>query len=391
MATSSRRGLESTASNPMTGRVAEMKPTPRSPRLGAFADAMLAVRDFINKAQIPQGVPLIGGEGLGSLILGRAPEELIEMSYGNMPVRVNPMAGRTASFVPEVKPGRSAQVADLLSLAGVPGGGRMAAAATGGLADFGTGAERAMLAYHGTPHRFERFNASKIGTGEGAQAYGHGIYFAESPDVARSYQKALTFDGFKIKMKDGSTQIAARGTNDGFDPGAFLTKHGGDYDAAIKDAEFYLGSDSIVRQLKTWKQNSVETIAFGNKGSLYTVDIPDEMIPRVLDWDKPLSQQTPEVRKAIQGIMQSDIWDADIRKLVGDVDIKGKIFYELLSGVDAFAGKGEFGKAASKALRDAGIPGIRYLDEGSRGAGQGTSNFVVFPGEEQRVRILKRE
>jgi hypothetical protein len=33
---------------------------------------------------------------------------------------------------------------------------------------------------------------------------------------------------------------------------------------------------------------------------------------------------------------------------------------------------------AAKALQDAGIPGVRYLDQGSRGAGQGTHNYVVF-------------
>ena len=37
-----------------------------------------------------------------------------------------------------------------------------------------------------------------------------------------------------------------------------------------------------------------------------------------------------------------------------------------------------------------GIPGVRYLDGGSRVAGQGTSNFVVFPGEEGLLTILER-
>jgi hypothetical protein len=41
-------------------------------------------------------------------------------------------------------------------------------------------------------------------------------------------------------------------------------------------------------------------------------------------------------------------------------------------------------------LRKAGIPGIRYLDGGSRGAGAGTSNYVVFPGEEGLLKILER-
>jgi hypothetical protein len=48
-------------------------------------------------------------------------------------------------------------------------------------------------------------------------------------------------------------------------------------------------------------------------------------------------------------------------------------------------------KGATDYLREAGIPGIRYLDEGSRAGGEGTRNIVVFPGEEQAVKILSRE
>ena len=41
------------------------------------------------------------------------------------------------------------------------------------------------IVWHGSPHKFDTFDRSKIGTGEGAQAYGHGLYLAEAPDVAR--------------------------------------------------------------------------------------------------------------------------------------------------------------------------------------------------------------
>ena len=41
-------------------------------------------------------------------------------------------------------------------------------------------AKAGIRAYHGSPHDFDRFDMSKIGTGEGAQAYGHGLYFAEN-------------------------------------------------------------------------------------------------------------------------------------------------------------------------------------------------------------------
>jgi len=45
--------------------------------------------------------------------------------------------------------------------------------------------------YHGTPHKFTQFDSSKIGTGEGAQAYGHGLYFAENPETAGVYSRTL--------------------------------------------------------------------------------------------------------------------------------------------------------------------------------------------------------
>ena len=53
-------------------------------------------------------------------------------------------------------------------------------------------------------------------------------------------------------------------------------------------------------------------------------------------------------------------------------------------------GVGRGSEKAEDVLRQQGIPGIRYLDGGSRGAGAGTSNFVVFPGEESLLSILER-
>lgn len=46
-------------------------------------------------------------------------------------------------------------------------------------------------AYHGSPHKFDRFDLSKLKTGQGATMYGEGLYFAQHPDVAQSYRTAL--------------------------------------------------------------------------------------------------------------------------------------------------------------------------------------------------------
>ena len=50
--------------------------------------------------------------------------------------------------------------------------------------------------------------------------------------------------------------------------------------------------------------------------------------------------------------------------------------------------KGSDFRGQESALRDAGIPGIRYLDQGSRTAGEGSRNFVVF--DDKLIRIVKK-
>ena len=75
------------------------------------------------------------------------------------------------------------------------------------------------IVWHGSPHKFDKFDASKIGTGEGSQAYGHGLYLAESPDVANGYKSTLsgldqlTPEGRAARYMDranGDTQRAMR-------------------------------------------------------------------------------------------------------------------------------------------------------------------------------------
>ena len=43
-------------------------------------------------------------------------------------------------------------------------------------------------------------------------------------------------------------------------------------------------------------------------GALYKVDLPDNLIARMLDWDKPLSQQAPEVQRALAPENQKNNW-----------------------------------------------------------------------------------
>jgi hypothetical protein len=237
----------------------------------------------------------------------------------------------------------------------------VAAIGAGGLLGM-PGVDAAATVWHGSPHKFDKFDSSKIGTGEGAQAYGHGLYLAESPEVAGSYQKALAHKGNSAIVQNGRNSYSVV-SPDGFKiaDGVLLG------DAHKAKAEFDAGQT----------------------GSLYKVDLPDNAIARMLDSDKPLNEQAPEVLDAMRKVAGAGQW----MNLFGT-----RQFIEpppsWMTGGAAYArvsrllGRGD--AAASDALRQADIPGIRYLDEGSRGAGQGSSNYVVFPGNEGLLSILER-
>lgn len=69
-------------------------------------------------------------------------------------------------------------------------------------------------AYHGSPHKFDKFSTEKIGTGEGAQAYGWGLYFAGKKEVAEFYRNRLThgkmleYEGEEITYDDLENRLA---------------------------------------------------------------------------------------------------------------------------------------------------------------------------------------
>jgi hypothetical protein len=209
----------------------------------------------------------------------------------------------------------------------------------------------AMTVYHGSPHLFSRFDASKIGTGEGAQAYGHGLYLAQSPQVAKSYVPRDM--AYESRLLDMYKRAERSGNYDAMDVLESAMTHSTPSELR---KQYGKASEGLIKQ--------IESIPY-KAGALYRVDLPDEQIAKMLDWDKPLSQQPAAVQQFAQqrGVPLED--------LGGDL-------------IAAVRGKTPAGAAA---IKQAGIPGIRYLDEGSRGYGQGTSNFVVFPGMEDILRI----
>jgi hypothetical protein len=215
-----------------------------------------------------------------------------------------------------------------------------------------------LTAYHGTPHTIKgKFDINKVGTGEGAQAYGHGMYFAENPAVAKEYQR-------KLSGWDTSTKLA-------------LGHHGG-IDNAIAETEKRVNSYKTgnwaehekeranrLLQLNQKKLEELQAMKAGMPeptGNLYKVDIPDADIPMMLDWGKPLAQQTPEVQAAIQKL-------GDRFRPLDDMEAKNVTGERLYRRIENSFGKYYGNQAnpdASALLNSVGIKGIRYLDEGSR-------------------------
>ncbi len=251
-------------------------------------------------------------------------------------------------------------------LAGVVMGGGMPMAERGAVGS--AGGKLGVRAYHGSPHDFDKFDLSKIGTGEGAQAYGHGLYFAENEGVARGYREALSrHPGYG----PGAGQLARDALKMARDTGL-------DGDEARRFAREYLTNqapkvNALSPQHYYDAVNNFDALTTGKgmPGRMYEVNINADPA-RFLDWDKPLSRQTAQ--DAVRQAMGDRKWD-EFKFADAGTAVRNGFF----ASDDALT---------SSRLREAGIPGIKYLDQGSRSAGQGSSNYVVF--DDKLIDILRK-
>jgi hypothetical protein len=347
-------------------------------------------------------------------------------------------------------------------------------------------------AYHGSPHDFERFDSSKIGTGEGAQAYGHGLYFAENEGVAKSYRQPDLYSN-TVKVNVGGRPLpeslsSVEQQAAGAIRHKMLTWSGSKpIDWSFLENSWRQQDPEVADVIRNWAKQGIER----KSGSMYEVDIAADP-EHFLDWDKPLSEQSPQVREQLRkgGILQGDLqsemrqelsrrsqsedehvalqnWYEELSQQAKTADDdaldkiydqqrvierwwdeglggenKGSVFDPTGEAIHRQVAErltstpnivGSRGKPdASQMLREAGIPGIKYLDQGSRDpqkmkeladdlaqykeaakhwAETGNSeklaiaqkqievltkrisetrNYVVFPGNEHLISILKK-
>ena len=259
-----------------------------------------------------------------------------------------------------------------------------------------------ITAYHGSPHEFDEFDTSKIGTGEGAQAYGHGLYFAESEPVAQEYRDRLT--DVKTNYRVGNYDIPKwilRKIEDSPDREDMINVLKNEFNNRIeqhKQDEQTSSQPWLATERISYAKDilaGLEELRKGQKiphtrGRMYEVHI-DAHPDHFLDWDKPLSEQ-PRIIEAFNKIHAGK--DPLLSELLSGNDTpmeyfglfpksKGSQAYNTLA--DQFGGH----EKASKLLSEHGVHGIKYFDAGSRGSAENkTRNYVVF--DHNRVKVKRR-
>jgi hypothetical protein len=166
--------------------------------------------------------------------------------------------------------------------------------------------------FHGSPHSFEAFDIGKIGTGEGAQAYGHGLYFAERRGIAEDYKRQLgspTADGEPLDLNNPEHQAAmwvqnweANTTDKSFAATINFIKDAlENTEEPLNKQERKLFQDSlkIVEEAQAGKRTLPRIDKEG--GHLYQAKI---MRPKehFLDWDEPFSGQSDYVKEALRSL-----------------------------------------------------------------------------------------
>lgn len=273
-------------------------------------------------------------------------------------------------------------------------------------------------AYHGSPHKFDKFSLEHIGKGEGAQAYGYGLYFAGNKEVSEWYRKKLSGNGTLYKYRGNEYKVLFDGIEDNYIKGDLsklndvekellleldfkgndineLAKYYEDlredmnkqkdrhiiYDGkstfeSVKDKDKYKDKyKKLLQKINLLKNDPPEIVA--NKGQLYKVDIPED--DTMLDWDDTLDGHK------ISPIIDKIIEEYGLQSYLEHIEDNGynpigRNFYKALED--------DYGaQEASKILNENGISGIKYLDGSSRKKGEGSHNYVIF--DDKAVDVLK--
>ena len=291
-----------------------------------------------------------------------------------------------------------------------------------------------ITALHASPHSFRKFSTDFMGKGEGAQAYGWGLYFAENPKVNRSYLNQFAQDKATWKFREVETAAieemqralvgsflpkdalpeakedasdiawsvlgdlvdAARGSMTVLD---IVMELHDEIDTNRKYAETYPQEREKLEQLEGFMLSLLDHLdeieVRTGMPSNYRVELNVED-SELLGWDYvdetvlALLKDSPveEVRYALEHAERR----ADYRgENVSGKDVYQELFDAFWDGEDGT--KQEAQKAASVSLLSSDIKGIRYADGYTRGKveEEQTYNYVIFDGNDIKITAFADE
>ena len=291
-----------------------------------------------------------------------------------------------------------------------------------------------ITALHASPHSFRKFDTAFMGKGEGAQAYGWGLYFADNPKVNRSYMNQFAQDKATWKFREVETGVievmqrslvgsflpkdalpeakedasdiawsvlgdlvdAARGSMTVLD---IVMELHDEIDTNRKYAETYPQEREKLEQLEGFMLSLLDHLdeieVRTGMPSNYKVELNVED-SELLGWDYvdetvlALLKDSPveEVRYALERAERR----ADYRgENVSGKDVYQELFDAFWDGEDGT--KQEAQKAASVSLLSSDIKGIRYADGLSRWKEkeEQTYNYVIFDGNDIKITAFADE
>jgi hypothetical protein len=237
-------------------------------------------------------------------------------------------------------------------------------------------------------HPLGRFDMSKLGTGEGAQAYGQGLYFAESEDVARGYRDSLasrrpspTYKGRGYDQLDGSEYRALSAIerevryNKNLSPKeakeAAITSLSQQKKRAAENIDPAIRGERLKdydEDLSALRAMSPDDIVIG--GRMYEVNIdadPDELV----DWDAPVGDQPKAVQEIVEAYKQGGDQSLSLKERFGfpSDPTDEQIMKRAVSAPGII-----------EQFKERGIKGVKYADAFTRHKPKDkrSNNYVIF-------------
>jgi len=221
--------------------------------------------------------------------------------------------------------------------------------------------EGGIRAYHSSPHDFDKVDFSKLRTGEGANVYGAGHYMAENPAVSGQggqYWKSF-LDRFQGTELDAAETLSAHGFNREKAVNEMrkalerIKARAASPESAVHWKNDPAGQAAHFDRFISRLQSELDALTSGKPVGPRTYEMNLRAKPEeLLDWDKPLNQQ-PQVFDVLR---QSGIIGDKAPPLQKTGQATGRAVVQTPWQ----------GARVEERMAEAGIPGIRYLDAGSK-------------------------